>query len=293
MDLEQMKKILECCCCLDLPDPDSTEVGICSFGHLTCAPCGQQILQKRNVGNCPICRDATFKIAKGHKLAMFVLQLLNNHMMYACKYPNCPLEILGTEFGQHHKTCTFKPVLCPKTGCKEEACPVFLFYDQLCHKSCVTVESFNPATNSWNFTYNINHLYSFDTNTARVSDKFKPTLLKSAKDDDKMCAYVNAITKPKVILFYVGWMDQKNHVSDAIKGQKIGINVYVNTKTGKIGQYLCRTPKFEDETTVLNEEGVYLTKHTLFCWALWANEYQCHECTVTYPHVHISVFSKE
>lgn len=292
MDIQRLKKLLKCPVCFDLPAPGSTELGICSFGHLTCLPCGNNILLKKPVGNCPLCRDDSFKITRGHQLAMYALDLLNDHIMYPCKYPDCPLEMSGNNMVMHQKTCSFKPVKCPKNGCKEESKAFFLMEDQHCHKLCLRVETMQADTESWNFTININQLYSYDTNKACVSDKFKPALLKR-EDEVKSCAYVNAITKPNVILFYIGWMDQRDHVNNAIKELNIGMNVYINTKTGKIGQYICRPPKFSDEKIVLNEEGIFLTKHTLFCWALWANEYHCHECNCTYPHVHVSVFFKK
>lgn len=110
--LEQLKHSLECPCCLETPKPDTTTVGMCSSGHTTCHSCGIKVLEKSTA--CPVCRQTTFQIVRGHKLAVSVIAIMTSFMIYSCKHANCQAQVTGDQLTRHEETCSKKPLLCPK-----------------------------------------------------------------------------------------------------------------------------------------------------------------------------------
>lgn len=288
--VQQLKKSLECPCCLEEPRPNTTAVGLCSNGHMTCEPCAARLLQQANA-RCPVCRQPTFKIVRGHRLAMSVIQIMTAFLTYKCKHTDCPEQKTGDIIAQHEITCVHKPIQCPKKSCEYQG-PVYTFMTGM-HSGCVSVIDMNDD-DSWYFTINANHIYSFDTNEARLSDRFKPLVLKGTTSTGlDSHAVINIVARNGGIVLYAGWLNKRNHVEDKY-GQKLRVEIfaYINTESGEIGQYAAKSPRFEGESVVHDEDGVYIPRRMIYNWSQWSSQYQCHECTAARhkkPHIHVQV----
>lgn len=285
--VEPLCKLLECFCCLELPKPGTTTVGICSNGHMTCQDCGLRILKNKDFGACPMCRENTFRVRPGHKLAVSIIQILTNNLLYNCEHPNCNQQITGDHLVIHQKRCPFKPILCPKTECFEKEPLANYFSGQ---HPCVRVAYLDEATQMWDVTVAITDIYSFDANEIYIPDTFKPILLKGITNIGYISsAYINIVHKHGKAAFFAGWLNLKDDVEEQYKTIQIDTHVYVNTANGQVGQFISRSPKYQYETDPFVEYSIALTRHTLFRWAEWS---QCKTCNTILPHVHISVSLK-
>lgn len=282
--IEQLSSLLECPCCYEKAKPDTTAVGICSNGHMTCESCGLQILKNRTIGNCPVCRQQTFAIIRGHNLAVSAIQILTSHQMFMCKHTNCNQQVYGNELYLHQQRCAFKPVQCPKTDCIERA-PLQAYFED--HHPCVRVCNFDEQAQCWHVLMNLNYLYSFDTNNVQVSNRFKPITLKGVTSEGfNSSAYLNVVARLGMVTFYCGWLDQRDDVEEKYKHIKLKTHVYINTKDGRVGLYVIRNPKFEEEVVPHPDYCLSFNRETLFQWAQWAN---CGRCALSGPHVHVTV----
>lgn len=285
--IAQLEKALECPCCLERPRPDATSVGMCLNGHMTCHPCGTQILDATSP--CPICRQKNFQIVRGHKLAMSILNIVTAVLIYTCKHPNCDLEFIGTELTRHEERCPKKPIRCPKTTCLYSG-PLTTFYNG--QHTCVQVCPINVAKQSWNFELDLNLLYSFDRDEPIISGQFKPILLEGITEDGIVNhAFINAEKLLNSVVIYSGWLNTKLHLNDEHKNLKIDMFVYVNTKHGKMGQFVSKKPKFDQEKVEYLEDGVFVNHQDLYWWGKMSMKFKCKECPnkKERPHAHIEV----
>ena len=283
----QLKKALECPCCLSEPKPNTTAIAICPNGHMTCEPCGDKILQTSK--SCPVCRHISFKIVRGHKLAMTVIQIMTSGQLYQCKYDGCPVQVSGDLIDQHENTCSYIPIPCPKLNCTYLA-PVQHYMDDQ-HSNCLQICNSND-NESWFFTVKIDQLYCFDRNEVKVASYLKTHLLKgTAINGYESHAYINIIPRNGGIVIYVGWLGEKQSVTQKYRETKFQLFVNVNTLSGEVGQYVTKLPKFQGEAVEHNEDGVYLARKVLYRWAEWSHFNMCHQCDTdkNIPHIHIQV----
>lgn len=286
MDVTDLAKALECSCCFEEPRPDTTVFGICNNGHVTCRSCGTEISNRTFA--CPICRHSSFRIVKGHRMAMAIIQTLTQHVTYDCSHDECTTRLQGNLILQHEKECPHKPVQCPNLNCSYRG-GVYRYLGGT-HK-CVRVCEKSEATNSWMCTLNIGLVYSVDYNVATVSDRFKPIVLKGSVDGLSSSAYINIASKDDAILIYSGWLNRRQHVDINHQNTKITINAYIHTNVGRIGQFVSQFPKYEDEFVTDDSDGIYLSRETLFNWSDWSNAHHCEICDNRRqrPHMHLEI----
>lgn len=118
MDIvQQLKNAVRCPCCLKKPEPNTSCVGMCENGHMTCEVCANQLIRNRS-SLCPVCRQPNFKIIRGHFLAVSVIEILTAFLIYSCKHPNCKQTKQGNEIAQHEAQCSLKPIQCPVSTCR-------------------------------------------------------------------------------------------------------------------------------------------------------------------------------
>lgn len=287
--VQQLKKALECPCCMEEPQPNTTSVGLCSHGHMTCEPCATLVLQQTNT--CPVCRQPTFRIVRGHKLAVSVIQIMAAFLIYRCRHANCPEQRSGDEITQHEMVCLHKPVKCPRQTCPYSA-PLYAFMDGS-HNTCVSVcGNLTEDKKAWCFTINAAHVYCFDTNVAKVSPNFSPVILQGTTENGYVSnAYINIKERNGGVVIFAGWLNNKSHVEEKYKSVKIEVFVYINTRYGSIGLFSSKAPIFEGEPVPQDEDGVFIPRAMLYNWADWAGQYCCHECPTQKrkPHIHVEV----
>ena len=135
-------------------------------------------------------------------------------------------------------------------------------------------------------------LFSFDSCDIEISDRFKPILLKGVtRNGFDSHAYINIIKVGGVAVIYIGWLNVKSHLDERYQNGKMSLAVYANTPNGRVGQFVQKSPKFEDEQVIRHEDGIFLPRHTLYNWAEWASNFKCFECNYKkgHPHVHVRV----
>lgn len=285
--LQELAKALECPCCYETPRPDTSVVGICKNGHTTCQPCGSTIVDRS--GPCPVCRHNSFNVIKGHKLATSIIQILATFIVFKCKHDHCTTRLIGNMIVQHEKECSHKPIQCPRANCQFQG-GLYRFLSGM--HNCVIVCPVIEATYSWMFALNISYVYSLDCNMAQVSQKFKPIVLKGVTPEGfESCAYINIASRNDAILIYSGWLNKKNHMSEEHQNIKIEINAYVNSKAGRVGQFVSQYPKYEGEKIKDDTDGILLTRETLYNWSEWSCLHICEECNKRRrkPHMHLEV----
>lgn len=290
--VDELKKILECPCCFELPYPEDVSIGLCLNGHYVCLTCTHTILQRAD--RCPICRVTGLDVLRGFNVVVRVIQLLTNNLTYKCRHNDCLEEMSGSVLLLHEKLCSYKPVKCPRFDCFYRG-PICQFLDNK-HFPCVQVVQRQMPNPSWSFTLDLDMAYCFDNNQCRVHQNFSPFVLtgKCCNELIDSHAYVNMIKHNGLIVFYAGWLNKKSDVSDLIRNINVELFVYVNAGSGKIGQFVAKRPKFEGEEFFHSTEGVSLARHTLFNWAEWSNAFECPECpNVQKPHIHVSVAIKQ
>lgn len=285
--VEQLKKSLECPCCLEPPKPNTKVVGMCANGHMTCEACGINVL--RTTTACPVCRQPNFKIVRGHRLAVDVIQIMTSMIVYVCKHDNCLVEKNGLEIALHEATCAQKPVLCPKVGCLFWS-PVDVYLGGQ-HDSCVTICEIEH--DMWDFTVDANLIFNFDTNNVSLSSLLQPVVLKGMTESGiDSHAFINFREQNNYLLVSSGWLNTKEHMSQAIKDLKIEIFVYINTASGEVGQYAAKPPKFQGQELYQDDDGVCIPRHMLYNWAKWSTQYECPECPTEQrriPHFHFHI----
>lgn len=288
----ELKELLKCPVCFGFPKKETNTVGICVNGHLTCDVCANAILKRRNA-HCPECRNSNFQLVRGHKLTVSIINLIAQHELYACQYPNCQENVPGDEIDRHKKLCRHKPLECPKKSCIYKG-PLSVFVSG--QHYCLDICEMNESTKSWNFTLEIKDIYSMDAHQIKILPYFKPKLLVGFGNrgtDFINKTFISVAQSSDTVAIYPGWMDKKVDVCDeSIKMLKIDIFGYINTQSGVIGQSTTTNLKFIGENVTLNDGVFYLAKHTLWSWTEWSNQYQCHECsnrTKKRPHIHLKV----
>jgi hypothetical protein len=284
--LQDLSKSVECPCCYDEPRPGTTTVGMCNNGHMTCESCATYLINASSP--CPICREKSIKVVKGHKLAVTVIQLMAQFLTYHCRHEHCTTRVMGHLIGQHEKECSHKPIRCPAANCRFSG-GVYRYLEGM-HK-CVTVCPKKESTNSWKFGLSLNLVYSVDYNLARISDRFKPVVLKGLFHGFPSCAFINMASREDAILIYSGWLNQKSHMGEEHQNIRLEIHAYVNTNTGKIGQFVSQYPRYEGEIVESDEDGIVLSRETLYNWSKWSHTHHCLECDrrTNKPHMHIEV----
>lgn len=285
--VEQLKKCLECPCCLEPPKPDTVIVGLCSNGHITCETCGSNVL--RTTTACPVCRQPSFKLVRGHRLALNVIQIMTSMMIYVCKHENCVEQKNGKEIGQHEATCVFKPVLCPKIGCLFKA-PINTYLDGV-HDSCVTL--CDIENDMWDFSVDASMFFSFDNNTISINSQLKPVVLKGMTSAGiESHAYINFKEQNNYFIVSSGWLNTNTHLSQEVKDLKIEIFVYINTASGEVGQYSSKAPRFQGQDFYHDEDSVCIPRHMVYNWSKWSVQFECPECPSsqrTIPHFHFHI----
>jgi hypothetical protein len=287
--VQQLETALECPCCYNRPKPDTVSVGMCISGHMTCHPCAEQLIQ-RVPPKCPICREEKFRVVRGHKLATTVIQIMTAFSLYTCKHLTCNQQVVGSQLSRHEETCGEKPVCCPRHPLCEYKAPVFEFLNGL-HGECVSARS-PRETQTWNIVFNLRDIYSFDKADVIISNQFKPFVLDGTLEGNFVShAYVSVTKILGMAVFYIGWLNVKAHVDDQYKHAKFAISVYTNTKHGKVGQFVHKGLVFEGEKINHYEDGVFVSKFTLFNWADWTRSIKCPECFLPkgHPHVHVEI----
>lgn len=294
--VNNLKKALECPCCLEPPKPNPTAVGLCSNGHLACEPCTVSVLQVADV--CPVCRKRDFKVVRGHYLAVSVIQILTACLIYSCKHNNCSEQKNGNEIAQHEATCALKPIKCPKSGCNH-ASPIDFFMRSL-HFSCVELVDVNLEDNTWNMMVVANLIFSFDHDMIRLSSMFRPIVLRGTTSTGYVShAYINAKVENGALIFYPCWLNTRDYLEDKYKQLKITLFVYINTPFGQIGQYTTRFPVFEGQEYEHQDDGINIPKHLFYNWLKWSTLTFCTECASPRvylrpnPHLHIKVSFEE
>lgn len=289
--LQQLKTAVECPCCLRVPQPGNSTVGICMSGHMTCKTCGDQVLQEQQSTACPVCRQTPFQLVRGHKLAMTMMDILSAHLTYTCKHERCGQQLLGNALVRHEEQCSQKPVACPRTSCIFLG-PIHHFQSGL-HARCVSLSSLNVETQTWNIILDMSLIYSFDVCDISISDRFKPIILKGTilPEDFVSHAYLNIIKMSGMAVIFLGWMNVKQHLDEKFQNAKFYLSVYINTRYGRVGQFVKKGLLFEKEHFDRYENGIYLNKHAVFNWADWIRDFKCNECNAKkgHPHIHIEI----
>lgn len=288
--LQQLETALECPCCLERPRPDTTVVGLCLSGHMTCEQCAEQVVQR--APNCPVCRQANFSTVRGHKLAVSIIQIMTAFSLYSCKHLSCDEQVSGAGLARHEEICREKPVACPKHASCGYKAPIYKFFDGS-HFNCVFLCHFNENSQTWSASVPIADIYSFDTSDITISNNFRPIILEGSFDGGNFVshAFVNITKVLGMAVFYIGWLNIKSHAEEIYRNAKFSLSVYINTKYGPVGQFTIKAPLFEGEKIETFDEGVFVSKYTLFNWADWTKSFKCHECFLVkgFPHIHIEV----
>lgn len=291
--IEELKRILECPCCFELPFPEDISIGLCSNGHYVCLTCTNRILLRAD--RCPVCRESGFQILRGFTVVVKVIQLLTNNLTYKCRHNNCLEEMTGNVLVLHERMCHLKPVKCPRHDCFYRG-PVSQFLDDQ-HFPCVQVAKRQLPNSGWSFTIDLDMMYCLDTNQAGVHEHFNPIILagKCCNDLTDSHAYVNMTMIHSLVVIFAGWLDKRDDVPEFIRNSTVELFVYVNSRSGKIGHFVAKRPKYEGEEIGHTTDGVSLARHTLYNWAEWSNAIVCPECpnNLRKPHVHVRVAIKQ
>jgi hypothetical protein len=287
--LEDLKKLLECPCCYDIPFPGTNSTGLCENGHIVCTRCAQQVL--RQSASCPMCRDLKFYIVRGHCLTIKVINILTNHMIYTCKHANCLQAMTGNLLLQHQRLCQFKPLICPAANCGFIS-PISDFLSGE-HPECLDIVQRDHVLEGWHLTINIDQAYCFDTNIARVNESYKPSLLVGRWNDGQFDshAYINMANKHGNVIVFPGWLNKYHHMDDSLKNLKINMSVFIYSISGVIGQFVAKRPLYQGNQVTQINDGVCLHRQTLFNWSEWSSSVICPECpgNVQTPHFHVKV----
>lgn len=287
--LEELKKLLECPICLELPLPGTVELGLCQNGHYVCLDCTNQILELSK--RCPVCRQPSLEVLRGFNIATNAIELLTNNLVYQCSHVNCSEVMPGGVLEQHQKYCRQKPVTCPRLECFFYA-PIDYFLDDK-HKPCVETIKRRLPNSGWQYAFDLDLVYCFDTNIARVNERFNPVILvgKCCSGEIESQAYIGMVSRQGAILIYVGWLNKYDEVDAHIQDLKIEMSVYIHAESGKIGQFNCKRPIFQEEHINSNSDGISIARNTLYNWADWSHNVVCPECPgyVVRPHAHIQV----
>lgn len=291
--VDDLKKLLECPCCLELPFPEDLSIGLCNNGHYVCLTCSSRILLRTD--RCPLCRQPGFQIIRGFSFVVKTIQLLTNQLVYVCRHGNCNEQRSGNELLQHEKICRLKPVECPRLDCFYKG-PIDQFLDDH-HFPCVQVVKRQLPSPGWSFVIDLDMAYCFDTNTARVHEHFNPIILQGrcCRGEIESHAYVNMFYAQGTVIIFAGWLNKFEETSEAIQNIKIEMSVYVNSVSGKIGQFVAKRPKYQGDAVTHSTDGVSFARHTLYNWSEWSNATDCPECpnSVRKPHVHVKVGIKQ
>lgn len=288
--LHELASALECPLCFNRPKPDTTTVGMClSGGHMTCQQCAERLINTAPI--CPVCRQPDLKVIRGHKLAVSIIQILTAFTIYQCKHPTCDQHIIGSQLSLHERVCVEKPVCCPRHPVCAFKSPVYHFLSGA-HAECVSICTRMEQSQTWNFVVHLKDVFSYDTCNVAISHRLKPVILAGVLADGFVShAYIYVTKVLDMAVFYVGWMNVRAHVEDQYKHAKYTLSVYTNTIHGRIGQFVSQQPRFEGEKIDNYEDGLFVSKHTLFNWTDWTKTFKCHECFLQtgYPHVHVEV----
>lgn len=287
--LEQLRDALECPCCLNKPEPNTSVVGMCFNGHMICEPCGSKIIHLNTVALCPVCRTPNFHMVRGHYLAVSIIKILTAFLIYTCKHDNCLEQRNGNEIAEHEARCIYKPMQCPKEGCNFKA-PLDLFMDGI-HHSCLLINDIQED-GEWSVTINFDLIYSFDQNEVHVSSKFQPIILHGVSPVGLPSrAYVNIVSNNNGLVIYPGWFDNNGLLPQQFQHLKIDIFAYINTQSGKVGLYSSKSPVFENEKVKHGDDGIYIPKPMVYNWAKWSRQNKCHECVTNkrQSHLHLRV----
>lgn len=294
--VQQLQQALECPCCMEKPKPGVTIVAMCSSGHMTCRSCHHQILLQSDNPTCPVCRDPSFQLIRGHKLATTLIQIMSNHTVYTCKHTGCSAEISGPLLIQHEQSCTAKPIRCPRFEHCSFTAPINTFLAGQ-HARCTNIYSISEATQNWTFVWDMTTLFSFDTCDINISPRFKPVLLKGViadRDHFESHAYIGAKNLGGTAHIFVGWLNEKQCLEEKYQNAVFSLSVYVNTPHGKVGASSAKSPIFQGEYgSKIN--GIYLPKSTLYTWAEFTKDMKCPECPhhkKGHPHLHIKIHLK-
>jgi hypothetical protein len=285
--VEQLKTALRCPCCLKKPQPVTASVGMCNNGHMTCESCAKKIIT-RPPAVCPVCREPSFNVARGHCLAVSVLEILTAFLLYSCRYSSCTVQLNGPAILQHQQQCPYKPVRCPSLDCSYRG-PIGMFMDGF-HDSCITV--YDALVNGvWAFGVEFSKVYCFDDNIVNITTQFKTILLRGTTLNGYVSrAFINVTFQDNGIVIYAGWMDNRDQVETKYTRLKIDIFAYINTASGEIGHYSSRFPIFGyEQGRIESEDGVHISKNMIYNWAKWSGQHRCHECNIAPPHFHVRV----
>lgn len=283
--MSDLKKILECPCCYDIPLPGTISTGLCANGHVVCTDCTIQIL--RHSDCCPLCRHLQFYVVRGHSLTVKIIQTLTNHLTYSCPYHNCMRTMTGNLYLQHLKDCEYKPIDCPAANCIYNA-PIADYLNDR-HPECLDIVYRNEDIGCWDFAVDMRMVYCFDTNIARVNETFKPSLLvgKWNHGEHDSHAYINMIQRQGSIVIYAGWMNKLIDMESSMKDLRVDLSVYIHSASGIIGHFVSKSPVYEGDSITQNSVGVSILRQTLFNWAEWSNVTICPACNIRTPHFHI------
>lgn len=286
----KIEQEMECITCLDKPKPNAAVLGLCDTGHMTCESCYRNIVETTIVLACPVCRSQTYKLVRGHKMATLLISILTNHSLYKCKHLGCTEQVIGNTLEFHQQTCAFKPIACPKAPLCNFTSPIQYFLDGQ-HARCLTTAFRSQETKAWNLIWDTTALYSFDSCDINISDRFKPVLLKGESQTYTSHAYVTAKKRGDIAIVYVGWLNNKKHVEEKYQNVEFSLAIYSFTAHGKVGQFVVKKPKFNNEYVILNEDGIFLPKQTLYNWTDWSKQVKCPEChhKKGHPHLHVKI----
>jgi hypothetical protein len=146
-------------------------------------------------------------------------------------------------------------------------------------------------TRMWNFVLDMTTIYSFDTCDINISSRFKPVILIGSIENFASHAFVNIVNVAGMAVVYLGWLNNKTHVEERYQKATFALSVYINTRHGRVGQFVQKNPIFSNEQLNKYDDGIYMTKNNLYNWADWTKDYKCQECTLRkgHPHVHVEV----
>lgn len=274
---ENLSKLLECPVCLDNMRPGTRGIGFCKFGHITCQPCGNRIVANKP-SKCPVCVTHGFEIVSHNYYAITLIDALAEMTVYTCQYPTCQQSLIGTFLQDHEKGCKERPLTCPRVQCKNEI-PYYKLVNQthpcldLCRAKWGKSDVTGEMENVWEFTVELEDIFSVDQCKEHVSESFNPTLLlpngQHALEDhsnhNKLCFNVMASNG---VMFYLIYVDDKERAPRDLSQCLFLMSANCYTGYGKVGVYSRIQPVFYDTYIQRHTHGLALTRSDIYRYVI-------------------------
>lgn len=289
MDIvERIHKVMECPCCFEFPKTGPrNEIGLCENGHVTCFRCFEQVMRTQK--ECPSCRNKNFCLSTSHYAVNGIFTILSAVAKYSCSHQGCSIQIVGPSIVEHETNCSFKPLKCPKLGCKESV-PLFSFMDK--QHSCMELIYPHPFQQQhWHMVIQMDEMFSINTFRIAISKHYRPKLLVTDGTLPSEHLYVNiAPFNSENVVIYLNSLNPRKDTPQPGQQVMFHLKAFIYTHMGKVGYSNISPIHFPNETLRNASDGVCLHYNTLIEWLRWIKDFTCAKCPNHQPlHMHIVV----